>query len=136
LAIGSFAFALGCVPVVYRDPVTVVPTRTPGVAYVIVHPNMDQQPATSPTQPGDGSRVQGNSDYVLLCDARPPDGMRCSVVVEAAFDRYSYTPANGVAAAPVREGVGTLGWEGRDKNESDTGSQSSGDKQPAEGGAK
>ena len=81
LATGCVAITLGCNPVIYRDPVTVVPTRTPGVAYVIVHPNMDQQSSTAPTQPGDGTRVQGNSDYVLLCDARPPDGMRCSLVV-------------------------------------------------------
>ena len=102
--------ALGCVPpeqqVGYR-PIELIPTRTPGVAFVVVSPRMPKQPSGI-SQPGDGSAVSAASQYVMLCDARPVEGMQCSLIQEASTDRFSYTPATGNAPAPVSEGVGTL----------------------------
>ncbi len=91
------------------EPVTVVATRTPGVSFVVVRPTADRMHAgATRTQPGDNSKVNGSSWYVLLCDARPVDGMHCAVPTEAALARYSYTPNVGNAAAPIDQGVGTL----------------------------
>jgi hypothetical protein len=91
------------------EPVTVVATRTPGVSFVVVRPWADQAHAgATRMQPGDGSKVNASSWYVLLCDARPADGMHCAVPTEAALARYSYTPNVGTATAPIDQGVGTL----------------------------
>ncbi len=100
---------IGCTQQQLVEPVTVVATRTPGVSFVVVRPNINQgHQKTSRVQPGDNAAVNGSSWYVMLCDARPADGMHCFVPTEAALSRYSYTPTSGIAAAPIDQGVGTL----------------------------
>jgi hypothetical protein len=100
--------ALGCAQARLFEPVTVVTTRTPGVSFVVVRPLVQQGRGTARQQPGDGKQVDANSWYILMCDARPADGMHCVVPTEASLARYSYTPITGNAAAPIDEGVGTL----------------------------
>lgn len=104
----ALSWTLGCVEVAAVEPVTVVPTRTPGVTFVVVRPVVQGQGDKHRVQPRDNKQVDPNSQYILLCDARPADGMRCSVPTEAALARYSYTPMTGNADAPIDEGVGTL----------------------------
>jgi len=100
---------VGCTQQQLVEPVTVVATRTPGVSFVVVRPTVSPgHQNTSRVQPGDNAAVNGASWYVLLCDARPADGMHCFVPTEAALSRYSYTPTAGVASAPIDQGVGTL----------------------------
>lgn len=112
----AIALALaGCATetVVVREPVTVVPTRTPGVAFVIVRPAAG--PGSSlpeRRQPGDDDEVNPSSDYILLCDARPVEGMYCGMPSEAALRRFSYTATPGKAAAPVGDAIGTLDQNG------------------------
>jgi hypothetical protein len=106
--LGALAL-IGCTQQQLVEPVTVVATRTPGVSFVVVRPNINQgHEKTTRVQPGDNAAVNGSSWYVLLCDARPADGMHCFVPTEAALSRYSYTPTSGIAAAPIDQGVGTL----------------------------
>jgi hypothetical protein len=104
LSVGS----TGCSETKYVAPVTVVPTHTPGVAFVVVRPNLTAS-HSSRTQPGDGKPIAPNTQYLLLCDGRPVDGMYCGIPTEAAVTRYSYAPRTGNAQAPVDEGIGTLG---------------------------
>jgi len=109
LGVWGILFMMGCAPTDLVAPVTVVATRTPGVSFVIVRPKSTVGHHTaSRLQPGDNSKVNNASWYMLMCDARPVDGMHCSIPTEAALARYSYTPATGVAAAPIDQGVGTL----------------------------
>jgi hypothetical protein len=97
-----------CMQVVAVEPVTLVPTRTPGVTFVVVRPVVAGTGDKRRVQPRDNAQVDPNSEYILMCDARPADGMRCSVPTEAALARYSYAPMTGNADAPIDEGVGTL----------------------------
>lgn len=100
---------LGCVPTQQQPAVVLVPTRTAGVAFVIVRPSVRERAGTSQrVQAANGKRIGPNSQYVLLCDGRAADGMHCELPVEAAVERYSYTPRTGRAAAPIDQGVGTL----------------------------
>lgn len=92
---------------VLREPVTVVPTRTAGVTFVIVRPAQKMQ-ASSVQQPGDGGAVMPASDYILICDARGMTGMQCAIPSEAAIARYSYIPTSAPGPTNVDEGVGTL----------------------------
>ncbi len=91
-----------CAPPAFigRKPVTIVATRTPGVAMVIVRPQV------SKTSRSDG--VDRTAEYVLLCDGRPADGMHCDVMPEVGSDRRSRGVVPTAAASPVDEGVGTL----------------------------
>lgn len=80
------ACASGCTPVEFRKPVTVVPTDTPGLAYVLVQPvtwkdRDDPDPELEETD--------RNSDYILLCDGRYGDGMKCAVAPEVSRSRFS-----------------------------------------------
>ena len=100
-------------------PVDYVWTRTPGVVFVIVRP----APLTGKRYPvtpdqGSGQPVDPHAEYVLACDARSPEGMRCEVASEAALRRYSYTP-NPVTSAPAMDqNVGELVDEaGHEKSE-------------------
>ena len=102
------AMGVACTRVAPMAPVTVVHTRTPGVAFVVVRPTAKSMEATKRVQPHDGKPIDPTSQYILLCDARPVDGMRCSIPTEASIARYSYTPRSSNAAVPVDEGVGTL----------------------------
>lgn len=76
----------GCGPIELRKPVTVVRTSTPGVAYVMVQPVTQFDRDDPDPVLGETDR---NSDYILLCDARRGDGMRCSVASEASLSRFS-----------------------------------------------
>jgi hypothetical protein len=106
--VGALAL-IGCTQQQLVEPVTVVATRTPGVSFVVVRPTVTPgHQNTSRVQPGDNAAVNGASWYVLLCDARPADGMHCFLPTEAALSRYSYTPTSGVAPAAIDQGVGTL----------------------------
>jgi hypothetical protein len=82
LAVG----AAGCAPVELRKPVTVVPTSTPGVAYVLVQPVTWKDRDDADPELAETDR---NSDYILLCDARYGDGMRCAVAPEVSRSRFS-----------------------------------------------
>ena len=95
----------------FRDPIDVVRTRTPGVAFVVVHPEF----STNQRQPqvftqADGTEVRADSaDYILVCDARPADGMHCAVAREVAVERTSAAPqVKRAAVADVGVGVGDL----------------------------
>lgn len=108
----AFTLALGvslggCAETKPMVPVTVIPTRTPGVAFVIVRPEVSGAHGRR-TQPGDGKPIAPSSQYLLLCDARPAEGMNCSIPTESAVARYSYAPRTGPAAAPLDDGIGTL----------------------------
>lgn len=107
LFVGWCTGCAGMGATVLREPVTVVPTRTAGVTFVIVRPAHDVRPS-SVQQPGDGGVVMPASDYILLCDARAMTGMQCAIPTEAALARYSYTPNVGPAPTHIDEGVGTL----------------------------
>src|SRR5262245_6667750 len=101
------ALLAGCAGTQVVEPVTVVPTHTPGMAFVLVRPlipNSDKHRV----QPRDNKQVDPNSEYILLCDARPVDGIRCSVPTEAALARYSYAPLTGNASKPIDEGIAAL----------------------------
>jgi len=93
--------------VVVREPVTLVRTRTAGVTFVIVRPASKER-QSGVQQPGDGSAVMPESDYMLICDARGTTGMVCAIPAEAALARYSYTPNGAPAPTNIDEGVGTL----------------------------
>jgi hypothetical protein len=102
--------ALGCVPTatVPGPKYTIVPTETAGVVFVIVHPKMNKQGVIQGvTQPGDDNKVGNNADYIMLCDGRPVDGMRCEMLTEAAMSRFSYHPLTGNASAAVEEQIGS-----------------------------
>lgn len=84
-------------------------TRTPGVAYVVVHPTaLERKQYPAALDIGSNNVVDPRSEYVLLCDARRTDGMHCDVAYEAAVRRFSYTPAAASAAPAMEENVGTL----------------------------
>jgi hypothetical protein len=82
-----------------KQPVTVVATRTPGVAMVIVRPSFSKSAS---------GELDRTAEYVLLCDARGPQGMNCEVVSEVSRDRRSRGVMAGVPAPVVDEGIGTL----------------------------
>jgi hypothetical protein len=86
--------------VVQVRPVTVVATRTAGVAMVVVRPQI----ARSSSSGG----VDRDSHYVLLCDGRGPQGMQCEIVSEVGADRRSRGVVPDRAAPIIDEGVGTL----------------------------
>jgi hypothetical protein len=108
-ALSAVVMAMGCRPrVVAVEPPTLVPTRTPGVMFVIVHPSGSKGRASDLTQPGDQQGVNPQSSYILLCDGRKGAGMRCEVATEAALRRYSYAPGPSGVAPDVVEGVGAI----------------------------
>jgi hypothetical protein len=91
----------GCVPAAQVGrPVTIVATRTPGVAMVIV------RPATTKTSREEG--VDRRAHYVLLCDGRGADGMRCDILPEVGADRRSRALPPAGAVPVIDEGVATL----------------------------
>jgi hypothetical protein len=101
LALAAASWLVGCgAPVELRRPVTVVPTKTPGLAYVIVHPVTKTSKGDAAPRIGD---VHRNSDYILLCDGRFGDGMRCSIPDEVAFERASEHPESSKRGADVRQ---------------------------------
>jgi hypothetical protein len=87
-------------PVEKPNPVTYVATDVAGVMFVIVHPLFTTVPIATLTEPS-GGKVNPDSDYVLICDGRGVDGMRCEVATEAALARYSFNPMTGRATAPI-----------------------------------
>ena len=100
LVLGCGLCGCGARAVGSAQPVTVVATRTPGVAMVIVRPSFTK----------DSSRggVDRQAQYVLLCDGRAPDGMHCETVSEVSRDRRSRGVMPDRPAPIVDEGVGTL----------------------------
>lgn len=99
--------ALGCNKHVIEDPVTVVQTRTPGVAFVIVRPYIKGS-SSDVQQSRDGRGVDPESQYILMCDARRPEGMQCRIPPEAALEKHSIGRQSEQPAAPIDQGVGTL----------------------------
>src|SRR5687767_1921251 len=92
--------SVGCgAAVQQRQPVTVVPTYTPGVAMVIVRPTISKS--------SDSRAVDRAAEYVLICDARGADGMHCDIAPEVARDRLSRGVMPPGPAPGVDEGVGT-----------------------------
>jgi hypothetical protein len=91
----------GCVEaVVPLQPVTVVATRTPGLAMVIVRPHYTRSSASD--------ALDRSSEYVLLCDGRPADGMRCAIMPEVGADRRSRGIMPEQPAVAIDEGIATL----------------------------
>ena len=87
---------------------TIVPTKTPGVVFVVVHPKMRKEgEIPGATQPGDDHKVGNDADYIVLCDGRPVDGMKCEMLPEAATSRFSYHPLSGNAPAAIPEEIGS-----------------------------
>jgi hypothetical protein len=76
--------------------------------FVVVHPSTTSQMPSDVTQPGDGTRIHRSSSYILLCDGRKGDGMRCEVANEAALRRYSYAPSSQSGGPDIKEGIGTV----------------------------
>lgn len=102
------AIALGaCVPPKLGPAIDVVETRTPGVSYVIVHPDFKKK-VESDRLDDTGNTVSAESDYVLLCDARASTGMTCMRPPEVATSRLSFGTDQVPATQPVEEKVGVL----------------------------
>lgn len=87
-----------CAPQTLRR-LTLVPTKTPGLTYVVVHPTDDQKESGVLT-PGNGNKLSRGADYILLCDGRQQDGMRCEIPEEVAITRFSANPK--AASAPTK----------------------------------
>ncbi len=100
---------LGCVPTTVPGPkFTIVPTETAGVVFVVVHPSPNKPKGIEgAVQPGDGKKVSNDADYIMLCDGRPVDGMRCELLAEAGMSRFSYHPLVAPAPKAVDEPVGS-----------------------------
>ena len=92
---------VGCVPGVNpRAPVRVEPTRTPGVAMVVVRPEFERSRNTG--------EIDRGSEYVLLCDGRPAEGMRCHILPEVGADRRSWAVTPEALGPNIDLGVATL----------------------------
>jgi hypothetical protein len=86
-----------------------VPTRTAGVMFVVVRPSTSSTKRYAEVQePGDGVTVNPDSNYLLICDARRPDGMHCEMATEVALRKFSATPPAGAGAPTIDEGIGTV----------------------------
>ena len=104
---------LGCTPppaqvtpLVPPTPrITIVPTHTPGVSFVIVRPSPDKDTPTN-------MYAKLEREYVLLCDGRPADGMHCAVPQEAALARVSEHPRVGAAKSSIELWLGKIGGGG------------------------
>lgn len=107
LALGAVA---GCGGALTRSPVTYVWTRTPGVVFVVVHPEKPHDHLVA-TLDASGKPVDSRADYLLLCDGRKGDGMHCDLATEQAVKRYSYAPAAGAAGATIEEPIGSIPTE-------------------------
>ena len=106
----ALVFAPACRPHLF-GPTTIVPTATPGVAYVIVDPWLGSTGSKKSTfTQGDGLVIDADeAQYILLCDARPVDGMHCELVKEVAKQRESYTATVPRASASVDAAIGSSG---------------------------
>lgn len=92
---------MGCVPAINPRPVVrVQPTRTPGVAMVLVRPEFAR--SRGPTE------LDRGAEYILLCDGRPADGMRCHILPEVGVDRRSLSVTPEALGPTVDLGVATL----------------------------
>jgi hypothetical protein len=110
--IGAALMTAACAPAVVAvvGPATYVPTRTPGVMFVIVHPlpsGMRQYPVVP--QPADSTAVHPSAEYILICDGRRGDGMRCEIATEATLRKYSYGPQPTANGPNLTTGIGGLG---------------------------
>jgi hypothetical protein len=110
--LGASLASVGCAPntAALTPPVMYAPTHTAGIMFVVVRPRPN--PTTKyplHREPGSSLTASPSSEYILICDARPVDGMHCDLASEAALSRYSYTAGEAKASAPIDEGVGTLG---------------------------
>jgi hypothetical protein len=99
--------AAGCGPVITGPAVKVIPTRTPGVSYVVVRPAFEKR-TTTERPDGTGEKVWAVSEYLLLCDARPATGMVCTRPPEVSAARVSLDPPGDKTTTPVEFGVGVL----------------------------
>lgn len=52
--------------------------------------------------------IDRGSEYILLCDGRPAEGMRCHVLPEVGADRRSWAVAPDAAGPKIDLGVATL----------------------------
>jgi hypothetical protein len=101
LSAACSAVLAGCGPQVNSPLVTYVPTHTPGLKYVVVsHPGMHDEY-------GSHNRFSKTSQYILLCDGRPVDGMHCAIPPEVG-QHESAGPTVLRAREPVPEMVGAL----------------------------
>jgi hypothetical protein len=78
------------------------------VKYVVVHPVFPPTAKPPQTKHSDGTAVSPESEYILFCDARGVEGMKCSVVGEVGTERFTYAPAPTTPARPVTLPVGVL----------------------------
>jgi hypothetical protein len=82
-------------------PVTVVATHTPGLKYVIVRHSSLRDDF------GSKAAFSKASDYILLCDGRPVDGMHCTIPPEVGL-HASVGPSLPQAPTPVPSLIGEL----------------------------
>jgi hypothetical protein len=52
--------------------------------------------------------IDRGSEYILLCDGRPAEGMRCHVLPEVGADRRSWAVAPDAPGPKIELGVATL----------------------------
>jgi hypothetical protein len=94
--------SLGCggarvvMPLAVNNPVTVVPTTTEGVAFVIINPAVRDGGHI----PGQRGTVAQTSQYTLVCDARAAAAMQCRLIEEIGSTAYTGGGASTVPAAP------------------------------------
>jgi hypothetical protein len=70
------------------------------VALVIVRPEFGRS--------RNSADVDRSSEYILLCDGRPADGMRCQILPEVGADRRSLAVTPGGLGPDIDLGVATL----------------------------
>lgn len=103
----SLAFvAVGCVPPPVAVAVQTIDTASPGVRYVIVHPNVVAEKGIA--KDAEGKRIAGSSEYILYCDGRSPDGMTCTLVPEVGPRRASNAGVPTKPGKKVDEAIGVL----------------------------
>ena len=103
----AMAFAaVGCVPPPVAVAVQTVDTASPGVRYVIVHPNVVAEKGIA--KDAEGKRIAGSSEYILYCDGRSPDGMTCTLVPEVGPRRASNAGVPTKPGKKVDDAIGVL----------------------------
>jgi hypothetical protein len=84
-----------------------VESSTPGVKYVVVRPGFTPGHPVNKITQADGSVVNEDAEYVLMCDARGYGPMRCEIPPEVGA-KASFGPS--ADKGPVVDaGVGVLG---------------------------
>jgi hypothetical protein len=97
----------GCAPAPMAPAITFVGSTTPGLKYVVVHPR-GQKSREDRIRYKDGTSISRASDYIVLCDARPADGMHCDIPPEIGTNVISKNPTPRPPGYETDLGVGTL----------------------------